>query len=174
MTTLTVYQMTFGQSSEGKPGLVFTTEQEEYGNQSVLFVVPIIEDLHHHHPFEFINYFEQMEISFPFQMGEEYLELKGRVSFPEVSFKVPNSDLVINFEIDSDNVYNWRVFPYRRKPYRKMSYVGRHSNLIKKNFGFLVLQPVDLYEMDELFLTHKGVFVGLTPNFGSRENFIDG
>lgn len=160
--------MTFGQGSDGKPGLVFASEQEEYGNQSVLFTIPILDDFRH--PVEFIDYLEHTTIIFPFQLGEEYLELKGKINFPEITFEIPKSDIKITFEIDNDNIFSWHVFPFRRRPYRNMKYVGNQTNLILKNHGFLILQPIDLYEMDELYLKHKGVFVGLTPNFGS-DNF---
>ena len=45
------------------------------------------------------------------------------------------------------------------------------TSLILKNHGFLVLKPIDLNEMNELYLKQKGIFVGLTPNFGNKGNF---
>lgn len=168
--SVTVYQMTYGQDNEGNAGLVFTTEQEEYGNQSVLFTIPITDNFPFHHPMEFVEYLESVRITFPFQLNEEYYELEGKVNFPEVVFNIPNSDIKITFEIDNDHIFYWHVFPFRRRPYRKLKYVGKQKHLIKDNNGFLILQPVDLYEMDELYLKHKGVFVGLTPNFGNSDN----
>jgi hypothetical protein len=168
ISRIPIYQMTFGQGRDGKPGLVFASEQEEYGNQSVLFTIPIFGDFRH--PIELIDFLEQTTIIFPFLLGKEYLELIGRINFPEITFAIPNNDTKIIFEIDNDNIFRWNVFPFRDRSYRNMKYVGKHTDFILKNYGFLVLQPVDLYEMDELYLKHKGVFVGLTPNFGS-ENF---
>lgn len=168
--SLPVYQMTFGQNADGNAGLVFTTEQEEYGNQSVLFAIPIVNDFHFHHPIEFIDYLENVRITFPFQLEEEYYDLEGKINFPEVVFNIPKTDLKITFEIDNDNFFYWNIFPFRRRAYRKLKYVGKQKHLIKENNGFLILQPVDLYEMDELYLKHKGIFVGLTPNFGNNDN----
>jgi hypothetical protein len=169
MSRIPIYQMIFGQGNDGKPGLVFTTEQEEYSNQSVLFTIPIVDNFHH--PLEFIDYLEHSKVIFPFQLGEKYYDLEGTINFPEITFAIPETEIKIIFEIDNDNFFGWHFFPFRRKPYQKMKYVGKQNNLIVKNEGFIVLQPVDLYEMDELYLKHKGIFVGLTPNFGNGENY---
>jgi hypothetical protein len=168
ISRIPIYQMTFGQGNDGEPGLVFTTEQEEYGNQSVLFTIPVLDNFHH--PFEFIDYLQQIKVVFPFQLDKEYYELEGKINFPEITFEIPKTKVKITFEIDSDNIFSWHIFPFKRRPYRSMKYVGTQTSLILKNNGFIILQPVDLYEMDELYLKHKGVFVGRTPNFGNIEN----
>lgn len=162
--------MTYGQDSEGKPGLVFPTEQEEYGNQSVLFTIPITYNYPLNHSMEFIDYLKSIRIIFPFQLKDEYYELEGKVNFPEVVFDIPKSEIKITFEIDNDQVFNWHLLPFRRRPHRKLKYVGKQKHLIINNNGFLILQPIDIYEMDELYLKHKGIFVGLTPNFGNSNN----
>lgn len=168
ISRIPIYQMAFGQGSDGKPGLVFASEQSEYESQSVLFAIPITDEFHH--PFEFIDYLEHSSVIFPFQLEDEYYELKGKINFPEITFEIPKTDIKITFEIDNDNIFSWQVFPFRRRPYQNMKYVGEQTSLILKNHGFLILQPVDLYEMDELYLKHKGIFVGLTPNFGNNDN----
>ena len=170
ISSVTVYQMTYGQDADGNSGLVFTTEQEEYSNQSVLFVIPIVDNFPFHRPFEFFDYLEELKIYFPFQLDEEYYELEGKVNLPEVVFNIPKSDMKITFEIDSDNGSYWNVFPFRHRRYRKLKYVGKQKHFVKSNNGFLILQPIDLYEMDELYLNRKGVFVGFTPNFGNKDN----
>lgn len=169
ISRIPVYQMTFGQGSDGKTGLVFTSEHQEYSNQSVLFTIPIIDNFRD--PFEFIDYFRYGRIIFPFQLDGEYLELEGEINFPEVNFKVPDTDFNIAFELDNNNIFAWHIFPFKRRPYRGIKYVGTQNSLILKNRGFIILQPVELYEMDELYLKHKGIFVGLTPNFGDSKNF---
>lgn len=164
-----IYQMTYGQEAEGKPGLVFTSEQEEYGNQSILFTIPILEIFLH--PIELIDYLKHTDIVFPFELDGEYYDLKGKIEFPEITFEVPKIKIKITFEIEYDYVFNWHIFPFRRRSFKGMKYVGKHTKLILRNHGFLILQPVDLYEMDELYLKHKGIFVGMTPNFGNNDNF---
>jgi hypothetical protein len=168
ISRIPIYQMTFGQDSEGKPGLVFASEQAEYENQSVLFTIPILDNIQY--PIEFIDYFEDSTIIFPFQLEGEYYELKGKINFPEITFEIPKTDFKITFEIDNDNMFSWQVFPFRRRPYLNMKYVGKQTSLILKNHSFLILHPVDLYEMDELYFKHKGIFVGQTPNFGNFDN----
>lgn len=161
--------MTFGQCNDGKPGLVFTTEQEEYGNQSVLFVIPIVDNFLD--PHKFVDYLEHTKVVFPFQMGDKYFDLEGKINFPEVTFEIPETDIKITFEIDNDNIFGWHIFPFKRRPYRNMKYVGKQKNLIVKNSGFIVLRLVDLFKMEELYLKHKGIFVGLTPNFGKNDYY---
>jgi len=164
-----VYQMTYGQGSDGRAGLVFTTEQEEYTNQSVLFVIPIIDAFER--PPHFIDFLQDATVVFPFLLGNKYYDLEGKVNFPEVIFNIPEVKRTITFEIDIDNIFGWHFYPFWRREYRKIKYVGEHVNLVPRNNGFIILQPVDLYEMDELYIEHKGVFVGFTPNFGIGENY---
>lgn len=161
--------MTFGQDSEGKAGLVFPSEQEGYDNQSILFVIPIIEPFRD--PIDLIEFFDHQEFYFPFLLGEKYYDLKAKLNFPDLVFSVPEMNVEIVFEVDSDNYWAWDFFPFRRRANRRTKYVGKQKNWLMKNNGFLTLLPVDLYEMDELFNKHKGVFVGLTPNFGNNDYF---
>ncbi|SRR5258706_677921 len=168
MTPIPIYQMAYGQDNEGKPGLVFTSEQEGYDNQSILFAIPVVEPLNH--PFEFIERFEHQTIYFPFLLEDKYLELKAKVNFPDLIFAIPNKDIQITFTIDTDNFWGWDFFSFRRQFKGHTKYVGKQNKLLLNNNGFLTLLPVDLYEMDELYNKHRGVFVGLTPNFG---NFND-
>lgn len=167
MTRIPIYQMTYGQDKEGKPGLVFTSEQEDYDSQSILFAIPIVEPFRH--PFDFIDNFEHQTIYFPFLLGDKYFDLEAKMNFPELVFTVPDKNIQITFEIGIDNMWGWDFFPFRRQPFKYTKYVGNQKLLLKNN-GFLTLLPVDLYEMDELYNKHQGVFVGLTPNFG---NFND-
>lgn len=165
MARIPIYQMSFGQSGNGKPGLVFTSEQQDYTNQSILFTLPIIEPFRH--PFELLEFLDHQKVYFPFLLGEQYFDLVARFNFPELIFDIPETDIQIIFEIDNGNLLNWPFFPFRKNFFRKMNYVGSEEKYILKNSGFLNVMPVDLYEMDELYNTHKGVFVGLTPNFGT-------
>ena len=168
MSRIPIYQMTFGQSSNGKQGLVFTSEQKDYTNQSILFTLPIREQFHD--PFDFIEFLSHETIYFPFLLGEKYFDLVAKINFPELIFQVPETDIQVIFEIENGDFLSWPFFPYRRNFFRKTKYVGSEEKFIIKNRGFLNVMPVDLYEKDELFNTHKGVFVGLTPNFGTFDS----
>jgi len=47
--------------------------------------------------------------------------------------------------------------------------LSNEDEFILNNNGFLIFSQFNLYEMDELDNNYKGVFVGLTPNFGRFE-----
>lgn len=165
MTQIPIYQMTYGQDYEGKPGLVFTSEQEGYGSQSFLYAIPILEPFSY--PFDLIENFERQTFYFPFLLGDKYFDLEAKVIFPDLIFTIPEKDIQITFAIDTEKFLNWDYFSFKRQLNRQTKYVGKENKFLIKNYGFLNLLPVDLYEMDELYNNHKGVFVGLTPFFGT-------
>jgi hypothetical protein len=159
--------MSFGQDSDGQIGLVFTTEQPADTNQSILFALPLPDQLVH--PLKLIDLLEHEAIYFPFLLGDKYYNLRGEVSFPEVVFTVPGIGIQITFEIDGRELFDWTFYrPIKRKTNR-LKYVGKQNNYIERNTTFLNLLPVDLLSMDDLYNDHGGVFVGFTPNFGSFE-----
>ena len=164
MNRIPIYQMSYSQDSDGNLGLVFTSEQELHDNRSIMFVVPLIEPFRH--PFEFIGNFEHQSIYFPFLLGEKYYELEAKINFPDLEFTIPEKNIKITFSIGIDNFINWNFIPFRQQQNNFPKYIGKHNKLLTENNGFLSLAPVDLYEMDELYNEHQGVFVGLTPNFG--------
>lgn len=167
--SVAVYQMTYRQGTSDNNGLVFTSE-EKYDNQSILFAIPIAEDYSFRHPMSLINYLENIRIIFPFQLNEEYYELEGKINFPKVIFNIPKTDQKITFEIENQQEFYWRILPFKRRRFPKLDYVGEKNHLIESNNGFLILRPIELYKMDELYLKHKAVCVGLTPNFGNLDN----
>lgn len=170
MRRIPIYQMTYGQSEDGKPGLVFTSEQEGYDSQSIYFGIPILEPINYW--FDLIEYFDRHTFYFPFILGEKYFEIEAKVNFPELIFAIPNNDIKITFEIDRNKFGGWDFFPFIQRSYNDLKYVGKHNKLFPKNKGFLTLLPVDLYKMNELYNNNQGVFVGLTPNFGNfNENY---
>jgi hypothetical protein len=165
ISRIPIYQMTFGQGDKGKPGLVFASEQAENKSQLVLFTIPVIDGFQRQ--VNLIDYLEYSTLIFPFELENNYYELKGKINFPEIIFEIPKTDLIIKFEIY--NQLNFRGHFHR--PYPRMEYVGMKKSVILKNHGFLVLKPIDLNEMNELYSKQKGIFVGLTPNFGNKGNF---
>ncbi len=163
-----VYQMAYGQNQKGIDGLVFASELSDYQNQSVLYSFPLTERLHNFH--HLIDYLEFNQIYFPFLLGEKEIELKAKIEFPELVFDVPGTNFSVRFEIDGTNLRPWPYFSPRKRNFKySQKYVGEETNIIPQNLGFVTLLPIDLYEMDELYIEHKGVFVGLTPNFGNKE-----
>jgi hypothetical protein len=169
MARIPIYQMAFGQNDDHESGLIFTSELPENSMPSIIFTIPVPSNFRH--PMDFEDFFYFNTFHFPCFIDNEYLEIEAKVSFPEMLFNVPNTDFQIAFDIDTDASYYWRYFPFRIRKRRNLRYVGKEKRLILNNDGFLTLLPTDILEMDELYLKHKGIFVGLTPNFGNIENF---
>ena len=169
MIRIPVYQMTYGLGKGGSYGLVFTSELETSSSQSILFTIPVIKYSHPIIFLEEIRYSRNYTIYFPFLLGERYFNLEAEINISELIFTVPETDFQITFEIDLDESINRLLSPYRERVLVISNYVGNEEQLILPNYGFLTLLPVDLYEMDELYIEHKGVFVGLTPNFGTLD-----
>ena len=168
-----VYQMCLSLDEEEKPGLVFPSEYHEDGNQSVLYAVPLLHAIHH--PFDIIDFFHHQSIYFPFELNGEYFELEAKINFPELTFKVPKVNINITFVVDNESHSGWwNIYPYNRNSFGKLKYIGKNNKIIRNNFEFIYLMPVDLFEMDVLYIKHKGIFVGLTPQFGNQENMILG
>lgn len=136
-------------------GLLFASEADEFSDQSVVFTVPLLDEPRH--PFTMIDYFQRQSFYFPALLDQKYLEIEAKIDFPVLVFTVPTTDFTISFALDLDPFY------YNRR--RRLKYVGKNSKLVPANRGFVPLLPLDVFEMDELYLKHKGVFVGLTPNF---------
>lgn len=170
--------MRFGLDENKNVGLLFASETDEFSDQSVVFTVPLVDEPRH--PFALMDYFQQQSFYFPALLDQEYLEIEAKVDFPALIFTVPKTDFTISFELDLDPFYYFELwqdlspyppsmFPNRR---RKLKYVGKDSKLVPANRGFVPLLPLDVFEMDELYIKHKGVFVGLTPNFGEQASLV--
>jgi len=160
--------MTFGQDKNGNPGLIFPSEQEKSASQSILFTIPVTEQFNH----SIISLkLDRQTIYFPFLLGDKYFELLANINLPQLFFTVPEVNIQIIFEIDDINFSGWGIFPFKRRFFRRIKYVGSYGKLVPQNRGFLILLPVDLGKMDELYNNYKGVFVGFTPNFGIFPSF---
>lgn len=167
MARIPIYQMAFGQNTDYKKGLIFTSELPENSMPSIIFTIPILSNFRH--PLDFEDFFYLNTFYFPFSLNNEYLEIEAKVNFPEMIFDIPKTEFQVAFDIDTEGFYNWSYFPFRIRR-RSLKYVGKEKHLIFKNDGFLPLLPTDIFEMDELYIKHKGIFVGLTPSFGNIEN----
>lgn len=166
MRRIPIYQMSLGVDQNGRVGFLFPSEIEDESNQSIIFALPFTHPFHH--PFDLGEYLERNEFYFPIEINGKYQELKAKVDFPELIFSVPNTEYKIAFQLEMGHIHNWPMQPFGDK--LKYKYIGKSNNIIPKNNGFLTLLPVDLYELDEFYMKHKGIFVGLTPNFGNKEN----
>lgn len=163
MNPIPVYQISLTSHRNGASGLVFTSEQEDTWSQSILFVLPITEDVAYRS--ELRKLIDRQQIFFPFLLGEQYINLQAQVSFPELRFTVPGTDIIITFEL-RNNVISERFRFYDRGFFKNLKYTGKANYLMVKNFGFLNVVPLDLKAMDQVYLKYGGLFVGLTQNFG--------
>lgn len=169
MSRIPIYQMAFGQNADNEKGLVFTSELPENIMPSIIFTIPIL--FTSRHPMDIEDFFYINTFYFPFSLNNEYLEIEAKVNFPEMIFNVPNTEFQVAFDVDIDGFYNWHYFPFRIRKRRTLRYLGKEKKLVIENNGFLFLLPTDILEMDELYMKHKGIFVGLTPNFGNIANY---
>lgn len=154
--------MTIGQGRDGI-GYIFSSEQQEFGNQSLLFVIPVIENIRY--PLNIISYLESYQFYFPVLLKDRYSELDGEFYFPEIVFSIPETDIKITFSVE-DGSFTRQILNLKRS----MKYVGNQSQAIVKNYGFIQLMPIDINEMDELYFSHNAIFVGLTPKFSNPQN----
>lgn len=165
MPRIPIYQMTYEHDELSGAGLVFPSEQLESSSQKVFFAIPVLGLITS--AYDWFRYFELETFYFPFLQKDKYYELDAKARYPVLNFSVPDTEFEIAFEIDEYYESTlWESFPFRRSRLRTLPYVGRENRLVPYNAGFVTLSPVDLYEMDELYRKHEGIFVGLTPKFG--------
>jgi hypothetical protein len=166
MSRIPIYQMTIGQNENGKIGLLFSDEEASFGNQSIVYAIPIRHDSRD--LFEIVHDMERQEIYFPFEMEGKYYELDAKIRFPEFRFSIPESDTEIVFEAEQEQYwpeYFLRPFPRLVRQYK---YVGNRGQLLQSYESFVSLLPYDIFEMDDLYLKRKGIFVGWTPAFNGE------
>ncbi len=157
---LPVFQMAYGQR-KGKNGLMFSSELEEVTSQSVLFAIPLFDYSRRYYNIR--RYLEDQEVFFPFFLDDKYYELIASIDYPTLTFKIPNKEIEIVFEIEDANYFYRSRFPFGKRVRKNQKYVGDEIDLVKGEVEFLTLIPIDLFEMDDLYEKYKGVFVGMTP-----------
>lgn len=174
-----VYQMTYGRNKAGEEGLFFPSEELIYA-EFIRFVIP----LKNYTPWSkypratypglrypgIIAALKNEEFIFPFLWQNEYTELKAFFEIneaadplifpPAISFAIANAaGLVVHFSLDIE------ITIVGALPIEVINYKGQHKSIVEANHGFINLLPVDVRNMDILYLEHKGLFVGRNPNF---------
>ena len=145
MPRFPIYQMTFAKDLRGDIGLVFPSEQREYDDQSVIFVVSRYPGIDGPYPNDNTFYF-------PILRDGEYMELDAKLYDyeNELAFSIPGATYEVSFFADRDSWFN---------------YVGNEQRFSRELNYYCNLIPIDLAEMDELYYEENLVFVGLTPEF---------
>lgn len=167
MAKLPVYQMTYGSGQNGDVGLVFSCDEVHSGH-AILFTIPLTDSIPDLKSLKL--YFERNKIYFPVQFGEQYHELKAEVIFPDLFFTMPDVNVTVRFQLDISPFSYARINKDSVPEF--LDFVDKPSSIIIRNYGFLSLIPKEVDKLNEFFLQHKGIFVGLTPSFGRGENFV--
>jgi hypothetical protein len=149
-----------GQNEE--PGLLFSTELKEDASRSFHYGLPLPTKP----PRDVFK--NGHEVFFPIAIGQRVVELRTKLA-PRMAFDVPGTELSVKFTLKLPLEYiRWPLgYPFRTPISR---YVGTKKAFV--DFFFAVLQPIDLEEMDQLYLKYSVVFVGQTTVFG-RETIIE-
>jgi|GEM_PF-6790024 len=153
---LPVFQMVIEEDDDGTISLSFSTEQAE--NIQPCFVIPLKPDRDrisdsYYLPGEIyrkpVNFTLHREDNFFVLNGNGLLHtIRFRLFYPETGFLSDDRSLPLNEFI--------------------FTYKGTHNDLVFPYTQFMIITPVDLLIMDELYRQQKACFVGLTPAFGTR------
>ncbi|MFH6960640.1 hypothetical protein ACHRV1_24860 [Flavobacterium aquidurense] len=155
MTRLPIYQMMYDMG-----GLKFPSESDDDSNQGVVFLIQKFSDGAE------IGNISDLVVYFPFDINDSYYELESKIENSMISFIPPKFSIPIRFRID----YNM-MFKFTNYGEQDLKYSGRVPFRKGEN-SFLVVYPLDLEIMDEMYFETKGIFVGLTPTFGEGGDII--
>ncbi len=174
MRQLPIYQMSFNTKSYNETTLHFTSEIDsinEFFPQSLLFTIPLLKNISSIIDIE--DYLIKNIPVFQIEIDENLILLRGKYQFPYLTFREPQTGWYIKFEIlDLDSIL-YRYFYHPLKTVDTYKYDGEYKGSLPNNYGFLLIQPVDLLIMDELFLKYNVTFIGLTPAYTSINEFLD-
>ena len=146
--------------------MVFSDEVGEGASQSFSYMIPVQKT--RRHPLfldELLLGLRDIEILFPCTFAAEEIVLASRLAFPEITFNVELLNRGISFEPNFDFCSSLYGADNRRSCLSR-KYVGSYGLLAKDHIEFVELLPIDIDEMNSLYLDHAFVFVGLTQSFG--------
>jgi hypothetical protein len=170
ISILPVYQLCLSfDSAQDKFGFVFPSEIPDSEYPAIHYCIPITEALVHG-PLWTHEFMSHHKIYFPMSINGNYKEVIGEFDFPNVVFRVPDTNYQITFDIDLFDSGHFPFFYYDFPNMKKLyTYIGKQTNLMVKNIGFISLIPIDSNELDHLYKEHNALFVGLTSKFGNEE-----
>jgi len=173
-----VFQMVIAEQNNGAPGLIFSAELPYDYSQNIAYCIPW--------DIEFSKLIYEVEsklaLVLPFAKGEQVYKLGGRVSFPFVHFDLNKLGLreTVSFRfLLQDHVPRSilsRILPFRlfgsRRALLEYSYMGSSAVFTSREQSFVMIAPLLVEQLDQLYLKERIVAVGFTPMFGGYENYL--
>jgi hypothetical protein len=152
-----VFQMHLGLGPALQVGWLFSGEEEQPSYHSPAFTVAWRPDLS----------FKEAEYIFPGEVRGEYAHFRFRFDGSLFVLRLDKSFIRLALRDPLSLPQDFRGMPF----YRVFPYVGRNQSVLeyygKSDFySFLALTPLDVLEMDRLYLDSRVAFVGVTPRFG--------
>lgn len=186
-----IFQMSIIKNTNNIPGLIFSSELENYQSQNIQFCIPInksISSLRH-----LIDYLYHFDIYMPFSYKNDIVNIPAIINFPYLEFDLRKNlgiNSVIKFEIEMFNNQTRRR-PIRRRTsqgitkfkihilrlmssaFPKLNYLGNWPYIDKKRTQFILLNPIDLKGLNECYKKYQILPVGGTLNFGLDKFYVE-
>lgn len=185
----TIFQMAIIKNMNNIPGLIFSSELENYQSQFIQFCIPInknISSLRH-----LIDYLNHFDIYMPFSYKDDIINIPAIINFPYLEFDLQkNLDIntVIRFEIEIFNdkttrkpikrrtsqgitKFKIRFFRLMNSAFPKLNYLGNWRYIDKRRTKFILLNPIDLKSLNECYKKYEILPVGGTLNFGLDKSY---
>jgi hypothetical protein len=146
------------QNRNGEYSLSFSEEHEEYIQPC--FVIPSLA----------LNKWQENKLYMPGEIAGIQVNFNLEAQSP-FFYIIKDERLLyeIRFQVLYVNTLNPLINP-ENLFYGKFDfeYQGLHLPFITPYTRFVIITPLDLLVMDELYRKHKACFVGLTPSFGKK------
>ena len=157
-----VYQFILEPQDNGRFGLIFSEESEDFHSPVFAISVDTIEFLHDSYifPGEIDNEYSEFKL---ISKAESFILKDERFGYDLQFFTFP-------YLLDE---YFYRIrnmktpFPYY---YPFYNYIGKYKNLFRIDERFQIIVPSNLMMMDRLFFEKGLCLVGYTPTFNNDQN----
>lgn len=179
----TIFQMSLIKNTNNIPGLIFSSELNDYESQFIQFCIPIHKKISKIH--DLIYYLSDFEICMPFSYKNEILNIPAIFNFPYLEFdlrKKTGHNIKFQFEIETFNSeirrnpirrilgnpskFKIHILRLRSSDFPKLDYFGNWSNINKRNTQFVLLNPIDLKKLNDYYRNFDILPIGGTLNFG--------
>lgn len=184
---LPIYQMALVPNRRNRPEVIFSSELANEQIQEPLFCIPIDHTLNRNE--ELGEYLNESELYMPFSIAEETMNIEATIDFPYIYFYLEKystlSSEVIRFIIELTRLDKKNVTEIYDQPFVKrifelipqkygfnnsdficLNYSGNWEKIDKSKTKLLLIKPLDLLLLENIFLEKKITPVGLTPMFG--------
>lgn len=179
----TIFQMSLIKNTNNIPGLIFSSELNDYQSQFIQFCIPINKKISKVN--DLIYYLNDFDISMPFSYKNEILNVPAIFNFPYLVFdfrKIKGHFIKFQFEIETFNSETRRnpirriignptkfkihILRLRSSDFPKLDYFGNWPNINKRNTQFVLLNPIDLKSLNDFYKKYDILPIGGTLNFG--------